>query len=107
MKILTFVRRDTQPQRLVLEVDVDGAWQAVDLTGGSCRLLLAGDDGAAYVGTAAIVSPATAGQVDALPPATAPSGGYRLEVEVTFAGGLIQTFPTALPGRLRIREDLG
>ena len=38
---------------------------------------------------------------------TAAAGSYRIEVEVTWLSGAVQTFPSDSWGRLEIVEDLG
>lgn len=78
----------------------------VDLTGASVKFLLK-KDAAKYSYAATITSP-SAGTVSYAAASGMPSelGDYQQEWEVTFPGGLVQTFPKDDHNVLRIIPDL-
>lgn len=85
----------------------DGATPA-NLAGASARLLLRSDAPLAVVSSLPMVVEST-GWVrrDWQPADTAVAGTFRAEVEVTYAGGAIQTFPGSGYATVEILADLG
>lgn len=82
----------------------------VDLTGATVKYMLwsPGQAAAAINAAATVVGSAVDGTVSFTPSAaqSAASGDYLEEWQVTFSGGLIQTFPATGPHKVRIRGDL-
>ena len=95
---------------LVQEQLLDRLGVPVDLTGASVKYMLWFPGAAAALVNAAatIVGSATNGTVSFTPTAThtAASGDALEEWQVTYAGGLIQTFPAVEKHKVRIRGDL-
>jgi hypothetical protein len=89
--------------------DVNGA--VVDLTGASAikyMLWIPGAASAAVNAAMTVVGAATNGTVSYTPTAlqSAIAADYLEEIEVTYSGGLKQTFPALGPHKVRIRQDL-
>lgn len=88
--------------------DVNGA--VVDLTGASVKYMLwiPGAAAAAINAAMTVVGSPTLGTVSFTPSAaqSATPADYIEEIQVTFSGGLIQTYPALGPHKVRIRQDL-
>jgi hypothetical protein len=88
----------------------DRSGNIVDLTGATVKYMLyaPGAASAKINAAATVVGLATNGTVSFTPSAAQGDtpGDYLEEWQVTFSGGLIQTFPATGPHKVRIRGDL-
>lgn len=100
---------DTEPGPELTLLDAAGA--PVNLTGATVRFIMAtsATPRAIVVDAVAVLADAASGRVDYVWGATdtATAGSYVAEVEVTYASGRVQTFPTSGYFDITINEDLG
>ena len=81
---------DTEPKLEVELTDRDGA--PADLSGATCRLVITGPDGAVVVDKP-VVATENVIEYAWVVGETGQLGIHKGEVEVTYSGGAIQTFP--------------
>jgi len=101
MEKFTIKRGDTSPS---IAFDLMSGGAAVDLTGAAVKFIMANK-----INAAATIEDAVAGTVryDWQAGDTAVTGAFKAEFEVTFPGGLVETFPNAEYILVEILADLG